>query len=196
MKKSEQLEQPILIVVTGRPASGKTTLAHALARTIRCPVISRDEIKEGLVNTMKNSETLGIDLNRHVYGTFFDTIEFLVSKRITLIAEAAFQHKLWLPKLLLLKKVARIRLVSCSIDAQLAKSRFIQRGLSDPERADFHDDWAVQTSKEDIERLMGSYKPPKLTVPTLNVDTSEGYQPMFEEIVSFVNNPLMGKGSS
>jgi len=40
-----------LIVVTGRPGSGKTTLAHTLAKAIHCPLISRDEIKEGLVNT-------------------------------------------------------------------------------------------------------------------------------------------------
>ena len=41
-----------LTVVAGRPGSGKTTLAHALARAIRCPAVCRDEVKEGLVHSL------------------------------------------------------------------------------------------------------------------------------------------------
>ena len=39
---------PLLVVVSGPPGSGTTTLAHKLARAIPCPVC-RDEIKEGLL---------------------------------------------------------------------------------------------------------------------------------------------------
>ncbi len=44
------LMQPRLIVVSGPPASGNTTLAHAVARAVPCPAICRDEIKEGLAH--------------------------------------------------------------------------------------------------------------------------------------------------
>lgn len=108
-----------------------------------------------------------------------------IGKRITLVSEAAFQHKLWAPKLDFLKKIARIRLIHCSISAHLAKSRFIQRGLADPERKHFHDDWARQKSEDGIELLNRGYEPPKLMIPTL---TSEQYQPTFEEIVAFIQN--------
>ncbi len=178
---------PNLIVVTGRPGSGKTTLAHTLAQSVRCPLISRDEFKEGIVNTIKNSESTSTDdLNLYVYNIFFETIEFLLGKSITLVIEAAFQHKLWAPRLEPLKKVARIRLICCSINSELAYSRFTQRGLADPARAQFHDNWVAQTSKEEF--LSRSYQPPELDVPTLTVDTSNGYQPIFEEIVSFAIN--------
>ena len=43
--------KPMCIIVTGRPGSGKTTLSKKLARRLWMPVISRDEIKEGYVNT-------------------------------------------------------------------------------------------------------------------------------------------------
>ena len=41
---------PTLVVVSGPGGAGKTTLAHALAEAVGCPVISRDEIKEGMVH--------------------------------------------------------------------------------------------------------------------------------------------------
>jgi len=176
---------PTLIVITGRPASGKTTLSRSLTQAIRCPFISRDEIKEGLVNTLQSSpESLDIDLNRHVYHTFFDTLEFLLNQQITLIAEAAFQHKLWSPKLEPLLKISRTKIIICSISPAVAKSRFIQRGADDPKRAQFHDDWGTQST--DTGLLSRPYEPPQFNVPTLQVDTSEGYQPTFDDIVAFV----------
>jgi predicted kinase len=92
--------QPLLIVITGRPGAGKTTLAHALARAIRCPAICRDEIKEGFINTTGQIETItkpDPDTAWQVYQAFFETVNLLLSRRVTHIAEASFQHKNWAP---------------------------------------------------------------------------------------------------
>ncbi len=176
---------PLLIVVTGRPGAGKTSLAHALARAIRCPAICRDEIKEGFVNTAGDSGAAEDEVGREIYATFFETIELLLRRRITLVAEAAFQHKLWGPKLEPLREIARVRIVVCSVDPELARARHIERGLADPGRERFHGDHAVQAAREGRVLPIGAYDPPRVDVPTLAVDTSDGYRPGFEAIVSF-----------
>ncbi len=175
--------QPTLIVVTGRPGSGKSTLAHALARAVRCPAICRDEVKEGRVHT----GGVAGDLDREVYAAFFDAVELLLGRGVTVVAEAAFQHKLWAPKLEPLRAVARVRVVLCTVDAELARARELARGLADPARLRFHDDPAVRAAAQGRTVPVGEYDPPRLAVPTLAVDTTDGYVPAFDEVVRFAH---------
>src|SRR5439155_9923508 len=139
---------PSMTIVAGRPGSGKTTLAHALARAIRCPAICRDEMKEGIVNSLSSAATQQDDVQRHTNHVFFKTIEFLLQHGVTLVAEAAFQHKLWEPRLQPLFSIATARVLVCSIDPGLAESRNTERGLADPMRERFHGAYAVQLARE------------------------------------------------
>ena len=177
--------RPSLIVVTGQPGSGKSTLAHALARAVRCPAICRAEIKEGFVNTTGQSGEGGDDIARGVYETFFDTIRLLLDRRITLIAEAAFQHKLWAPKLEVLRQIARVRIVVCTVDPSLARARHVERGLADADREQFHPDDVMRAAREGRDAPITPHDPPCLDVPTLTVDTSDGYAPPFDAMVAF-----------
>ncbi|MCA9893981.1 MAG: AAA family ATPase [Anaerolineae bacterium] len=178
---------PSLIIVTGRPGSGKSVLAHKLALSVRCPLISRDEIKEGLIHTVGQGAIPERDITRHTYETFFSTVRFLLTERITLIAEAAFQHKVWAPQLEALQALAQIRIIVCQVDAPVAKARFLQRYETDPTRSQFHGDadgWAYDT-----------YMPPDTAFPTLVVDTSDGYYPDFEAVVAFSSGSAGIRGS-
>jgi predicted kinase len=174
-----------LTIVAGRPGSGKTTLAHALAKAVRCPVICRDEIKEGLVNSLKSVSPRQDDLQRHTNDTFFKTIELLLQQGITLVAEAAFQHKLWAPRLEPLFAIATTRIIVCNIDPELARSRHIERGVADPRRESFHGDPVVQAARQGRSLPIDSYDPPKFDVPTLIVDTTQDYRPNIEMVVAF-----------
>jgi len=178
MTEAGKIRQPTLGIVAGRQGAGKTTLAHALARAVRCPAVLRDEIKEGLVHTTGDAGEPGGDLQRHATDTFFEALALLLGRGVTVVAEAAFQHGVWAYRLEPLLAVARVRIVLCEVDPMLALARRRARGLDDPARVQFHPEGAGQ--------LSASYDPPRLGVPTLRVDTSDGYEPEFDAIVGFI----------
>jgi len=46
------MTNPLLLIITGRPATGKTTLARWLATELRIPLIHKDGLKEPLFDTL------------------------------------------------------------------------------------------------------------------------------------------------
>jgi hypothetical protein len=70
--------------------------------------------------------------------------------------------------------------VLCDVDAERAVARRAARALADPSRASFHPEAVVE-----LDRPTADYDPPRLDVPTLRVDTSDGYEPALETIVAF-----------
>ena len=85
---------PTLVVVSGPAGSGKTTLAHTIARAVGCPAICRDEIKEGMVHTAPGFVAgPGDEMTARTLPVFFAVLELLLTAGVTTVAEAAFQDK-------------------------------------------------------------------------------------------------------
>lgn len=179
-----------LIVVSGPPASGKTTLAHALAHAVHCPAICRDEIKEGFVRGIASESfepEAGDAVNHAATAAFFEVVELLVHRGVTLVAEAAFQHHRWAPRITPLSEMANIRIVNCETDTAVVHERRVRRWRDERWRRRFHaDPDPQQLARVQRDTSGPPYQPIRLDFPSLVVDTSHGYRPAFDEIVSFV----------
>jgi predicted kinase len=179
---------PTLVVISGPAGSGKTTLAHKIASAVGCPAICRDEIKEGMMRTTPDFVAgPGDELTVRTLQVFFGVLELLLSAGVTTVAEAAFQDRVWRPRLEALSDLARIRVVHCTVDAEVAFGRILRRRQDNPLRRAHAD----QGPHEAAEHCAGHHAFCRVTLdaPWVEVDTTDGYRPEFGEILSFVNAP-------
>jgi len=176
---------PVLAVVSGPMGSGKTTLAHRLARAVGCPAICRDEIKEGMVQASPGFVAApGDDLTQRTLPVFFGVLELLLRAGVTTVAEAAFQDRVWRPRLEPLRDLARIRVVHCVVDADTAFRRSLRRGQDNPLRAAHADPSPADAAERALAHER--FQRVALDVPWLEVDTTDGYRPGLGEIRAFV----------
>jgi predicted kinase len=176
---------PTLVVVSGPPGAGKTTLAHAIAQTVGCPAVCRDEIKEGMMHATPGFVPgPGDDLTRRTLPVFFGVLELLLKAGVTTVAEAAFQDRTWRSGLEPLRDLARIRVVHCTVGADVAFQRSVRRRRDDPARRAHAD----PGPSEAVERAArhSAFERLSMDVPSIEVDTTDGYRPRLRRIVTFV----------
>jgi len=177
------MRKPSLVIVTGPPGTGKTTLAHQLAKAIGCPAICRDEIKEGMVHTQPGFQPSMEDaLSMRAFDVFFNVLGLLLRAGTSVVAEAAFQDPRWQQGLAPLLSDCSPVVVHCSVAAEEAFARRLRRMREDPVRRAHADQESLKAGPHAFDH----YRRLTLPAPSITVDTARGYQPELTDIIKFV----------
>jgi predicted kinase len=180
---------PTLVVVSGPPGAGKTTLAHAIAKEIPCPAICRDEIKEGMAHAQPGDfqGEHGDPLTVRTVPLFFEVLRMLLAGGVTVVAEAAFQDRVWRPGLEPLTELAQLRIVQCHVEHAVSFERASRRAAESEHRRKAHGDSTIGRQAEDWARAFESFERVSIVAPSIDVDTTDGYVPGLSQLVEFIN---------
>ena len=185
-------ERPCLVLIGGAPASGKTTLAEEVAQALGLPLFRKDGFKEALADALAESgarianedvevsRRLGLAAVRLLYKVAGDVLDAGQS----CVLESNFHRGLSEADLGPLLERADGRLIHCEAIREVILARYQERDKAG-ERHPVHLD---ADRIEDITAALdaGDFAPLDLPVPTLRVDTTDGYRPSIAEVVRWV----------
>lgn len=155
-----------MVVVTGPPAAGKTTIARELAWRLRLPLIAKDTIKEALFDGLGTGDlTWSQRLGTATYLAMGALLEEAVAAGASVVTEANFVRGSDLEKRLA-SLLARYAQIHCSAPLDVLVERYAARerhpGHADRERID-----ALRNAIES-----GRHEPLDLPGELIRVDTS------------------------
>lgn len=185
-------DRPCLVLIGGAPASGKTTLAEEVAQALGLPLFRKDGFKEALADALGEAGTsvadeevevsrrLGLAAVRLLYKVAGDVLDAGQS----CVLESNFHRGLSEADLRPLLERADGRLIHCEAAREVILARYQERDRAG-ERHPIHLD---ADRIEDITSALdaGDFAPLDLPVPTLRVNTTDGYRPSIAEVVRWV----------
>jgi len=175
------MRKPLIVYVSGAPGSGKTTLARLLAEQLYVPSISSDLIHGGVAFT--NPEH---DRGQTLLSVFIPTMIELSQKGVSFVVDQVLQKGSSevniIDKLRPHANIVNIHTVCANpIERYVDRVKssdmpnIVQRREHLLERAVFH--------KENLDK---TNQPLELDLPSLVVNTDNGYNPSLSEVVTFI----------
>ncbi len=120
--------RPLLVIVGGAPATGKTTLARELARRLHLAIVTKDDIKESLANAIGSGDrTRSRELGAAAYAVLFDVAARTLEAGTGAVVEANFYRDESSEELHRLARLGDAMVVVCRSDAATRRARFAAR---------------------------------------------------------------------
>jgi predicted kinase len=202
--------RPLLVCVSGKPGSGKSTMARTLGEALWLLVLSGDAVGAGLAETAAELDPQNWEQpsGRIKVDAFYAIIETALRLGVSVVAELSFRRGLDEPRLRPLQAIARVVNVHCDVPTRLAVERFGARETGPREQ--FRQTWLrhrpdrrpspgalhyyEQMKAGDFDWSI--FAPLDLDVSRLTVDTTDGYAPSVDAVVAFCRGAQLGATSA
>lgn len=179
---------PRLILISGMPATGKTTLAQLVANALAWPLFTKDQFKELLFDTGAYDAASVERAHSRIIGTqavalLGSVADTLLGAGVSVILESNFLPQLAARDVSRITRDVEVRQIYCTVAPSLFLARYEARAASGS-RHPVHLD--TEALPELVARVGTElHGPIPLDAPLLTVDTTDGYAPSLAEIIAF-----------
>jgi len=185
------MKQPLLIIVSGPPSSGKTTLAKSIAQKFNLPLITKDNLKEILFDTIGWKDR---EWSKKVGSASFAIMHYFLDSLMatgqSIIIEGNFKTEFESQHLKprLIKFNYKAIQIMCQCDGKILFDRFKQRSESGERHPGHCDTLNYEELKDSL--LIGKYEPLDIECPIIIFDSTHlnqiDYSTIFDQIAPFI----------
>jgi predicted kinase len=180
----------LIVIVTGLPGSGKTTLSKKLAKKLNLPLINKDAIKELLFDCLgwkdrEWSKKLGVA----TFDLLYYIMEAQMKAEKSFIVESNFKHEFDSKKFLALKKKYYFKPIQiiCETKGEIIYRRFKRRVELGNRHPGHRDELVCEEIKNNL--LKGDYKSLQIGGKIIKVDTTSFRSMNIEKIAEMITLP-------
>jgi predicted kinase len=180
-----QSRPPLLVVVSGAPASGRTTLATRLADDLRLLFVGKDALKEAICNAIGPPSDVAASMRAGsaAYAAAFTLARETLAAGRGVVLESNFRRGLSESELQPVVAVGDARLIHCSARREVIATRYRERSTAGLRHPAHRDDERARDLASDLGS--GRFEPLELGIPTMVVATDDGLTPEYDAILAF-----------
>jgi predicted kinase len=165
----DALTRPALVIISGPPGAGKSSLAATISRELGLAMLAKDMFKEAIFDHLPGTDTSDAHrLGIASVGMMYDFARRQLENGVGIMLESTFDRGKAEEDVSPLLAMANAVIVHCTAPRDLILERFEAR-MGNPDRHEVHqDEEHLDSLKQNL--AAGIYEPMDLRIPTIEVD--------------------------